>query len=614
MTKRDFEETRGDDDNLFRLRVSNLDKYSNAKDIKKWLTGLNIVFRNVKSAPKWDYAIVSFDQEEHRDTAFGQLANQVFKKKVVQVEHMNIRLRDNTKKPKLDDGRTPQERIQDQVTPLWRTPYEQQLKEKEDQMKKEIRRLHAELQKTTRSKRLSEEEIKERLNLSEELYWMKQAQKDNQGFICPVRDIVPSPALVGYRNKCEFTFGRNLNHEKALGFRLGLFENGLTQVESPQECLNVSAKAKEIVSVLERLCRESDLDVYSPTTKKGFWRLVLVRTMSTNQNMILVQINPTDVEQEQVDQLKLKIKDALVQECAEITSLYFQHFDGDFNGISQKETPELYHGSETITEKLLGLDFIISPFSFFQINTQATQVLYSLIRDLSLESKAKVEGGVVLLDLCCGTGTIGISLAKHVKKVIGVEMVESAIEDAKRNARHNQIDNIVFICDRVETAINKVLKEHVGENDQVIAILDPARAGLHKTVMQAIRAKEQLEHCIYVACDIKQSLGNIIDLCKPTSKVLRNRPFIPQLAVPVDLFPYTPGCELVVQLARDNSTRPAVSPVQEADVQQDPIVKQETQVKQESVVKQATNVKETGVKSEAIEEPRGKEEPTESQN
>ena len=191
-----------------------------------------------------------------------------------------------------------------------------------------------------------------------------------------------------------------------------------------------------------------------------------------------------------------------------------------FNGINDKTESKLVYGEPNITEKLLGTDFLISPTSFFQVNSAGAEVLYSQIRDMcrrnldniepAIEAPTHEAPGVILLDICCGTGTIGITLAKHVKKVIGVEMISEAVEDAKINAKQNGVENIEFHCAKVEDIIGKIFRG-ISAADKVVAILDPPRSGLHHSVIHALRSCEQLEHIIYVACDFGQSMQNIVE-------------------------------------------------------------------------------------------------------
>ncbi|KAF6723544.1 tRNA (uracil-5-)-methyltransferase-like protein A [Oryzias melastigma] len=164
---------------------------------------------------------------------------------------------------------------------------------------------------------------------------------------------------------------------------------------------------------------------------------------------------------------------------------------------------ELVAGESCIHEELLSLKFRISPHSFFQVNTAAAEVLYSTVGDW-----AQLDQDSTVLDVCCGTGTIGISLAKRVKKVIGIELCQEAVEDAKVNAKLNGLSNVEFHCGRAEDVFPDILNALVSPN--LTAVVDPPRAGLHPKVVLAIRRAEHLKRLVYVACNAKAAMTNFI--------------------------------------------------------------------------------------------------------
>ncbi|ESO12077.1 hypothetical protein HELRODRAFT_187790 [Helobdella robusta] len=197
-----------------------------------------------------------------------------------------------------------------------------------------------------------------------------------------------------------------------------------------------------------------------------------------------------------------------------------------------------------ISETLLGLSFRISPLSFFQVNTPAAEILYSNVKQM-----CKLHEDVVLLDLCCGTGTIGLCMANDVNKVIGVEFNEQAIEDAKANAQINGITNADFICGKVENVLISVLKA-VKETDEVVVVVDPPRAGLHTDVIRAIRKTACISRIVYVACKLSAVSTNIADLTRQTSKRFDGKPFRLMEAMVVDMFPHTELYETVLLIER----------------------------------------------------------------
>ncbi len=377
-----------------------------------------------------------------------------------------------------DDGKTPEDRIADQVTPLWRLSYEEQLERKEKAIKSLLQNFKNELRKFLPKQNFSDvpetdmslSPLKRIKGMTSEqralvqLAWLREAVKENKGIPCPLDPILPSPMIEGYRSKYEFTFGKDLNGEKTCGFLLGLFKKGFHAVLNPRQCLHVSNSAKCIANILEEYVSKSNYDVYDRINKVGVYRGVLVRTMSSGQCMLIFQINPSSLSEAQIEDEKIVLKTFLLEQASHvddltINALYLQLSSDVFNGFKDETPSELIHGVSFVTETLLDNTFQISPSSFFQVNHSATEILYSKIREISIEvsrppadsnSHTEIKDvvvdnsedahGVVLLDLCCGTGTIGISIARHVKKVIGVELTAEAIEDAKRNAAANGLN------------------------------------------------------------------------------------------------------------------------------------------------------------------------------
>jgi len=179
----------------------------------------------------------------------------------------------------------------------------------------------------------------------------------------------------------------------------------------------------------------------------------------------------------------------------------------------------------------------------------------------------------ILLDICCGTGTIGLSLASRVKKVVGLELVESAVEDAKRNMALNKIKNAEFICGRAEATINGVLAKY-GQNSQVVGIVDPPRSGLHNDVVRALR-NSKLNRIVYVSCNPATLADNVARLAGPATKKYPGMPFVPVAAAAVDMFPHTQHCELVMLLERPTKPASTVGVEEAAQIAKisDPIAK-----------------------------------------
>eukprot|EP00842_Homolaphlyctis_polyrhiza_P001050 jgi/Hompol1/1946/HPOL_002801-RA len=627
--------------NLPRLRMSNIVKYCTPKDIKKWLDKNGIAYRNVKKGPKWEYAILGFDSESDRDKCIDNFNGALMGKLPVQFEKMlssgdqhqlmlqrqeQRRARDAERPP---DERSHTERLLDQVTPLHKLSYEEQLVTKQDEMvenfkkfaylmldvSKNTQREAINLQKKLRFKKAEDartakesdaadpaastskqatdepepaetdepvegetaaapaeddhaktESVIASLNARvKEMQWVKDAQRANKGLLCPLETIIPSPITSGYRNKCEFTFGRDPHGEITVGFQLGGARDGQFAIMGVADCPHVSDDAKAIALILQDLAESSALQVLNRAEKKGYWRLALVRTHNSGDRMLFIQVDTDGVDKDVADSEKQRMVDFVTSKTVEqgipIKTIIYQDSHADFLGFKQDEPFEILTGTGVVSENLLGNTFQISPSSFFQVNTLATEVLYTKVKELCLaypkpaaeavpeEASADTSNNVVLLDLCCGTGTIGITLAKHFKKVIGVEMVAEAIEDAKKNAAANG-NNVTYLCGKVEDKIKEVFQQHVSDGDRVVALLDPPRAGVQSSVINAIRTCHGLDYVVYIACETKQANANFVQLCKPKTGKAGGKPFRPISAVPVDLFPHTKSCELVVSFER----------------------------------------------------------------
>lgn len=321
--------------------------------------------------------------------------------------------------PEEDDHRTPDEKLADQVTPLWRIPYQEQLVKKNRMSNKQLMTLKRKIA-----------DIKDFRDF-DQISWAHEYG----ALPCEVLDPIESPVKFGYRTKCEFTIGYNLDREPTVGFLLGLYRDGVTSVLDPSACVNVPDIAKKIVACMNYYVKKSDLPAYDRADKTGVWRTLMTKTQSTGDILILIQIRAADLTPERVQQEREKLIKFWNEESGvNVTTLLFQVWDGLSNGFTDKAPIETLTGDGYIYEELLGNRFRLSASAFFQINTPATEILYAKCAEWCAIDPTKKT---TLLDLCCGTGTIGITMAKSVDKVIGIEMVPEAIVDAKVNAELN---------------------------------------------------------------------------------------------------------------------------------------------------------------------------------
>ncbi|KAG2471047.1 tRNA (uracil-5-)-methyltransferase homolog A [Polypterus senegalus] len=535
---------------IYKVEIQNLPKFIGFNDLKKFLGKHGVNPHKIKLFGKQTFAFVTFRNVEERDKAMKAVHGMMWKGRALNVRLAKPKVDPFLRKRKLEGGieegspvskklvvsdgqqeGPPSRQIADVVTPLWNVAYEEQLKLKQQEVEGVLQKLTKEIGNNNKAM----------------LPWLFSQKQKNNNLCCLLEDIRPSPVQTEYRNKCEFLIGVGANGEdKTVGFRLGKYKGGTCAVVEPSDTIHVPISTKRVVAAFQDYIRTTPFAVYSPETYEGHWRQLTVRITKMGQIMAIVYFHPQKLKDEELSALKASLAqyftDGAGKECG-VTSLYFVK-EGQRRSPNLEDLP-LDHvtGDKWIHEELLGLKFRISPNSFFQVNTLATEVLYSTVREW-----AHLGPESTVLDVCCGTGTIGICLAKAVKKVVGIELCQEAVHDARINAELNGLTNIEFHCGKAEdlfpTLINSILSPNV------LAIVDPPRAGLHSKVILAIRRAEHLKRLIYVACNAKAAMNNFIDLCRSPSNRVKGSPFRPIKALPVDLFPHTLYCELLILFER----------------------------------------------------------------
>ncbi|KIZ00607.1 hypothetical protein MNEG_7356 [Monoraphidium neglectum] len=276
--------------------------------------------------------------------------------------------------------------------------------------------------------------------------------------------------------------------------------------------------------------------------------------------LLMVQVNPA-VTDEATMEAELQALGSFLRERAaaqglSLTALWVQLHSGVANAAPAGAPTRVVAGfggpegsGGVITDSLCQLKFRISPQAFFQVNAGATCLLYHLAG-----SWAAATPSTLLLDVCCGTGTIGISLAASAKAVVGIDNVESAVEDAKANAALNGVGNASWVCGAAEKVFGRLLRDHAAANDDIAAIVDPPRAGLHKFVLKALLGCPQITRLVYIACNPDSLARDCAILCKPSRREGIGEPltpFRPVKALAFDLFPHTPHVESVMLLERE---------------------------------------------------------------
>ena len=352
--------------------------------------------------------------------------------------------------------------------------------------------------------------------------------------------ILGSPSQTAYRNKMEFTFG---DAYKDGPLALGLHQKGsFYDILTVDGCEIIGADWSRILTATLAFFSGRDVPFFHRMRHEGILRNLVVRQSRANGQFLINLVASTqwdtygfDVKQllqEFVEMLlELEKSDAFAGSIAGI--LYTEN--DALGDVVQSDRMELLYGQDYIEEEILGLKFKISPFSFFQTNTGGCEVLYEKARDYIMRGSVKLDGDKTVFDLYSGTGTIAQMMAAVSKKVIGIEIVEEAVEAAKENAKANGLSNCEFIAGDVLKAIDLV------DEKPDLIIVDPPRDGIHPKALEKILAF---------------GVGEIVYIsCKPTSlardlETIIRRGYHVDKVCCVDQFPRTSHVETVVLLSQ----------------------------------------------------------------
>jgi 23S rRNA (uracil1939-C5)-methyltransferase len=340
----------------------------------------------------------------------------------------------------------------------------------------------------------------------------------------PVQDALGSEDEFYYRNKMEYAFSPHPEKKLILGLHP---RKRFDMVFDLKKCFLQSETANKIVDSAREFARDKNLSAYNRKDQSGLLRYLMIRegknTDMTMVNLVTYQGDfPTAKE----------FSKSLFSNFPSVKSIV-RNINPKLAQIARGETEEVLGGERVITERLGEFTFEISSNSFFQTNSRQAEKLYGVILDM-----AELQGDEEVLDLYCGNGTISIFLSSRAKKVIGVETVEEAVQNAKRNADLNEVNNCEFI--RGET--KKVLKDFELENRVPhLVVIDPPRAGLHPRGIKSLLSL-QPPKIVYVSCNPTTLARDLKIFCEQDYK-LKN-------VQPVDMFPHTYHIESVVKLTR----------------------------------------------------------------
>jgi 23S rRNA (uracil1939-C5)-methyltransferase len=325
-----------------------------------------------------------------------------------------------------------------------------------------------------------------------------------------------------YRNKVQLPVG-NKNGEVVVGF----YSARSHEIIPMKKCYIQHEVGDEIVALVKTWIKKHNISLYDEENGQGIIRHIMVRKAFKNGDVMVVIIANSN---------KLPYKEELIkllqENIAQLKSIVL-NINKNRTNVILGDRCETIFGEDNIVDSIGKFKFNISPLSFFQVNPVQTEVLYKKALDY-----ADLRGNEIVFDAYCGAGTISLFLSQKAKRVYGVEIIKEAIEDAKKNAIQNNVQNVEFIVGQSEKVIPELISKGIRAD---VVVVDPPRKGCEKSLLEAI-AKMAPEKIVYVSCDpgtLARDLGILNGL---NYKVVEVQP--------VDMFPETGHVETVVLMSR----------------------------------------------------------------
>ena len=337
------------------------------------------------------------------------------------------------------------------------------------------------------------------------------------GLDIAVCDIVGAKEISRYRNKAQFPVGVE-NGQIVTGF----YRSHSHDIVSCDDCIIQSEYANAVCKTVLGWMSKCKIEAYDESTSRGVVRHIYVRN---NMLCLVVTKKPGFTEE---------LVKTVLNEHPETNGILLNYNAKKTNVILGDKTETVY-GNGYVTDTLCGNVFELSPHAFYQVNHAQAEVLYNIAIE-----KAHLDGTETVLDLYCGAGTITLALARYAKRVIGVEIVSQAIENARENQKRNGIENVEFICGDAALAANELKERKISAQ---VVVVDPPRKGLSPELIKTI-AEIAPERVVYVSCDpatLARDLKLFAELGYQTKSV-----------TPVDMFPRTRHVECVAMLCRKN--------------------------------------------------------------
>lgn len=337
------------------------------------------------------------------------------------------------------------------------------------------------------------------------------------------KPIIRCENTLRYRNKAQFPIGKDREENTLMGF----YAFHSHRIIDCSDCILQPEIFTRVMNITRKFIAKTNADIYDEATGKGRLRHLYIRMGEVTQElMVCYVVNGNGLKQEDLLVKMLReelptLKTVIVNSNREKTNVIL----GNIN--------RTVYGNGYITDELCGLKFKISPFSFWQVNRRQAEKLYSKAKEY-----ANLQSDEILLDLYCGTGTIGLTMAENCKTLVGVEIVEDAIEDAEENAKLNNINNARFICSDAPKAAEKLKNE--GLKPDVI-ILDPPRKGCGEELVNTI-SQMAPKRVVYVSCDPATLARDL--------KYFADKNYVTKEVTPCDMFSRTAHVESVCLIER----------------------------------------------------------------
>lgn len=329
-----------------------------------------------------------------------------------------------------------------------------------------------------------------------------------------------------YRNKAQYPVGKDKDGNPTIG----VFANRTHEIIPIKKCLIQNEQIEKVAKYIFSFIVKNNISIYDEKTRKGLVRHIVTKIgIKTNEIMCIIVINGKELPKEK------QLVGEIVEQFKNVKTIVKNINTDNTNVILGKQNISIY-GDGVIKDKLEDFTFYISPLSFYQVNPIQAEKLYQLaIQEAAISKKD------IVFDLYCGIGTISLFIAKYAKEVYGIEIIEEAVKNAKKNAKVNNIQNIEFISGDVEFILDKLINKNKIIPD--IVMLDPPRKGLdRKSIENILEIKPK--KLVYISCNPATLVRDLL---------LFEEQYEIKSIKPVDMFPFTSHveCVAVLQLKKD---------------------------------------------------------------